>query len=220
LITFDKHAFKGLDAELSTVHESAQRMASLIQKQLAMFNEALADGLSDNSEAKALDKEINATEYDIEMRIAGVLSKYTLIGDDLRFAMTMLKLSSTLERMGDMAKNCVKRALKLTRPLASNFVSEALTLSKLISQMIEASMSLITTYDESKAVKLLAQEDEADSVYKKIQLMVQQNESKTQLVETTHMLFILKNLERLADLSLDNVKLCYYIHHGTKFEKP
>ncbi len=221
MISFEKHAFKGLDEELSSVNEMIKNMGALVASQPVMLESALADKLADNTNAKAADKQINSLELEIEAKVAAILSKYTLIGDELRFTMTMLKLSAALERMGDMAKNCVKRVLKLAHPLQPNFVDEARALKKLIEQMLSSSMSLITNYDSAKAADLLAQEDEADERYKKIQSLLQNNiENNDGILESTHMLFIIKNLERMADLTLEIVKLCYYIHHGAKFEKP
>jgi len=221
VISFEKHAFKGLDSDLSSIYAMIQQMAALVSDQLGMLDAALTKGLQDNSDAKSIDKKINGLELDIEAHVSGILSKYTLIGDELRFTMTMLKLSSTLERMGDMAKNCVKRVVKLIKPVQPAFVSEAHALKNLVDKMLSTSMELIQAYDADKAAALLTQEDEADGLYKKIQLLLQQDMGDSaRLLESTHMLFIIKNLERMADLTLEIVKLCYYIHHGAKFEKP
>lgn len=221
MLNFDKHAFKGLGAELSSIYAMVQQMAALVLDQLVMLDAALTQDLRDNADAKLIDKKINALESDIEVHVASVFSKYTLVGDELRFAITMLKLSSTLERMGDMAKNCVKRVIRLIRPVQPAFITEAKALKHIVEQMLTTSMELVKSYDADKASALLAQEDEADGLYKKIQLLLQQDLSDHAcLVESTHMLFIIKNLERMSDLALEIVKLCYYIHHGTKFEKP
>jgi phosphate transport system protein len=120
-----------------------------------------------------------------------------------------------------MAKNCVKRTVKLIRPVQPAFLTEARSLKNLLEQMLSGSMSMIQEYDEDKALRLLAQEDEVDGLYKKIQLLLQQDMGDhARLLESTHMLFIIKNLERMADLALEIVKLCYYIHRGSKFERP
>ena len=221
MIKFENHAFKGLDTEFNNLYGMIQQMAGMVSEQLRLFDEALSEQIRDNADAKQLDKKINALELEIENAVAAILSRYTLIGDELRFTVTMLKLSSTLERMGDMAKNCVKRTVRLVRPVQPAFVSEAHSLKKLIDTMLMSSMSLVQEYDETKAVALLAQEDEADGLYKKTQLLLQQDlGDHAQLVESTHMLFIIKNLERMADLALEIVKLCHYIHLGSKFERP
>lgn len=221
MVSFERHAFKGLDEDLTAADNMIQQMAALVSDQLTVLESALTQNLEDNAKAKMIDKKINALEMEIETHVASIFSKYTLIGDELRFTMTMLKLSSTLERMGDMAKNCVKRVVKLIRPVQPSFVKEAIVLKKLIDQMLAGSMEMIRRYDDDKAAALLAQEDEADGLYKKIQLLLQQDiGNNARLLESTHMLFIIKNLERMADLTLDVVKLCHYIHHGTKFEPP
>jgi len=221
MIKFENHAFKGLDTEFNALYGMIQQMAAMVSEQLRLFDEALGNQISDNADAKLLDKKINALEIQIETNVASILSKYTLIGDELRFTVTMLKLSAALERMGDMAKNCVKRTIRLQRPVQPAFVSEARGLKQLIDRMLMSSMSLVQEYDEAKASTLLAQEDEADGLYKKIQQLLQQDlGDRTQLVESTHMLFVIKNLERMADLTLEIVKLCHYIHLGTKFERP
>jgi phosphate transport system protein len=220
VIRFENHAFKGLDTELNATYSMVQQMAALVKDQLGLFEEALGGQVTNHADAKQLDKKINVLELDIEAQVASILSKYTLVGDELRFTMTMLKLSSALERMGDMAKNCVKRALKLARPYQPAFVSEARALAQLTQTMLSTSMSLITEYDEEKATRLLAQEDEADGLYKKIQLLLQQDMGDhARLLESTHMLFVIKNLERMADLTLEIVMLCHYIHRGAKFER-
>jgi phosphate transport system protein len=219
MIRFENHAFKGLDTEFNTIYAMIQQMAAMVSEQLTLFDAALSDQLQDNANAKMLDKKINALEIEIEAAVAGILSKYTLIGDELRFTVTMLKLSSTLERMGDMAKNCVKRVVKLVRPVEPVFLSEARLLKTLVEQMLAKSMSMVQEYDEATATSLLAQEDEVDGLYKKIQLLLQKDiGDHARLLESTHMLFIIKNLERMADLALEIVKLCHYIHRGTKFE--
>ncbi len=221
MINFSNHAFKELDNDFASAHEMVQQMAALIADQLTMLEVALVQNLEDNSKAKLLDKKVNALEIDIEKQVASIFSKYTLVGDELRFTMTLLKLSSTLERMGDMAKNCVKRVVKLSKPVQPEFIKEATESKKLIEQMLLTSIELVKHYDEQKAKTLLAQEDEVGGLYKKIQLLLKQDMADNERVlESAHMLFIMKNLERMADYALDIVKLCYYIHHGKKFEKP
>ena len=67
---------------------------------------------SDATEVIASDKRLDAMEAELEQSAIEVMALRQPMASDLRNVVAALKISSTLERIGDLAKNIAKRIAK------------------------------------------------------------------------------------------------------------
>src|SRR6266702_6357194 len=89
-------------------------MCGLVEDQILKAVKALIDRDSDLAEIIIeRDHEVNRLDVDIDDICIRLLALHQPAGRDLRFITTGLKVTTDLERIGDMAVNICERALEL-----------------------------------------------------------------------------------------------------------
>ncbi len=102
------------DQELAQLKEQLLRMGSLVEQQIQRSMQALVDRDSDLAQTVVEhDRDVNSLDVDIDDTCIRLLALQQPTARDLRFITTAMKISSELERMGDLADNIAQRALEL-----------------------------------------------------------------------------------------------------------
>ncbi len=217
MLTLERHAFRQFEHELKELLATLDQMGSIIQDQLQLLEKAVIDSTLFQT-AKQKDKEINELEFAVEKLVMDIFGKYSPTGDELRFILTSLKISTALELMGDMAKNSIKHISKL-EALADAQTKPLLAVVDAAGKTVTGMLTHIEQFNEQAALDLFARAQKVDDAAKHI--VVSLGDAKEVKGEVKRqILLVTKNLERVADLATDIVKYCYYIHTGKKFEKP
>ena len=106
------HTVKSFQEELDTIAASIAQMGGLTEAQLANAIESVSRRDSELATRTVQDdRRIDALEQEIEARAIRVIALRQPIASDLREAISAIKISTDLERIGDLAKNIAKRAL-------------------------------------------------------------------------------------------------------------
>jgi len=192
-----------LKNKLIELRESILHEASLVEKMI----EISIQGLLENNKQKlddAMEYEeiINNLEMDIEEKCIMLIALYQPEAKDLRTIITILKMNSDLERMGDMAVNIIG---------SSYFIIERPPLKKLIDlpnmaketiKMLKNALQSFTNEDVPLAREVCKFDDVIDA-YKDqitrelITYMIADTQNIERAIQLTR---ITQNLERIADL--------------------
>lgn len=216
VLTLERHAFRQFESELKTLLSTLAKMNTLIGTQIETIEKALGNSAA-FSEAKQVDKEINQLEFDAERIVTNILSMYSPTGDELRFVITSLKISTAMELMGDMAKNSIKHVGKL-QGLDEQYSTGLRKLAAHVRGTVSGILGMIEHYDEKEAEKLFTAAQQTDTDAKNFVLSL--GGAALDMEVKRHLMLVAKNLERISDHGADIVKYCYYIHTGKKHEKP
>ena len=99
------HIVKSYEEELQNLNDNLIKMGSLVETQLSDSMEAIIKVDKDAAENIIKnDAKINELRATIEEQIVNVLVKRAPMAIDLRLTISTLKISSDLERIGDLAK--------------------------------------------------------------------------------------------------------------------
>ena len=102
---------KHLERDLDRLKKELLVMGGMVEEATDLAISAIVDRRKDLAEqVTAGDDKIDAKELEIEDECLKVLALHQLVASDLRFLITVLKVNSDLERMGDLAKNIAERA--------------------------------------------------------------------------------------------------------------
>ena len=218
MIRFDNHAFKGLDEALEQLYTMLTRMGDGTQQLIALLATAL-DSANEQTfnAAKAIDKTINDTELEIDSAVATIINKFTVAGEDLRFVLAAVKLSSTLERAADKVKNCTKRLSRMEQPIDPALRGELTTAIAALAAMMPLSLGQILDYKPEATQALLAQGAQVQQAYRRMLLHLHTHQSTAD--DETHLMLVAKNLEQTADMAVEIMKISHMIHFATKYEK-
>jgi phosphate transport system protein len=217
------HIVTRFDKDLSEIESLLVEMADLVAKQIS--DSALALKLGDNQLAKAVtknDSKINRLEEKIDDKAIRLIALRQPMAEDLRSAITTLKVSNCLERMGDYAKTLSYRARKVDDFSAMKSILRSITeTSEKIINMLNVVMEAYVNRDLNKAydAREADQEinDRTDALFR--ELLTYMMENPRNIETCTHLLFISKNLERSGDQVTNIAEQVHYLVTGNLLEE-
>ena len=217
------HIVTRFDKDLSEIESLLVEMADLVAKQIS--DSALALQLGDNQLAKAVtknDSKINRLEEKIDDKAIRLIALRQPMAEDLRSAITTLKVSNCLERMGDYAKTLSYRARKIDDFSAMKSILRSITeTSEKIINMLNVVMEAYVNRDLNKAydAREADQEinDRTDALFR--ELLTYMMENPRNIETCTHLLFISKNLERSGDQVTNIAEQVHYLVTGNLLEE-
>ena len=217
------HIVTRFDKDLSEIESLLVEMADLVAKQIS--DSALALQLGDNQLAKAVtknDSKINRLEEKIDDKAIRLIALRQPMAEDLRSAITTLKVSNCLERMGDYAKTLSYRARKVDDFSAMKSILRSITeTSEKIINMLNVVMEAYVNRDLNKAydAREADQEinDRTDALFR--ELLTYMMENPRNIEACTHLLFISKNLERSGDQVTNIAEQVHYLVTGDLLEE-
>ncbi|GAA1994880.1 phosphate signaling complex protein PhoU [Isoptericola halotolerans] len=99
------------DAELQQIGQGLVEMSRLVESAITRAGAALLDGEHQLAQdVIAADHEIDRLEKDLDERCVHLLAQQAPVATDLRVVISALRISATLERMGDLAQHVAEVA--------------------------------------------------------------------------------------------------------------
>lgn len=206
------HILQMFDSELAEIRSTLITLANQVKDEL---NLALAV-LLDNKEVDleiiySLDREANLLRDKVLRLTSKTLLRQHAVADDLRFILAASRIANSLERIGDYAKNTVKRSHFLEKPIVADIKQSFTDMAKLTTSGLEQAIKAYMEQDFDLARETWHSDDEINATYNDLfELIVEKMEEDTKRVrDYAHLLFIAKGLERVGDLVSD---MCQETH--------
>ena len=194
------------------------RMGSLVEAALNLGAQSL--GSSDPGLIAAViegEQAINRLEMEIDDGAICLLALYQPVACDLRFLTATLKMTTDLERIGDLAVNIVRRASHLG-PLPENTqsLSEIKEMAAYVGAMVSNAIDSFARNDSRLASQVLQDDDEADQALKLItRNLFLALSADAKFAETAfELMFVARNLERIADHATNIAEDVVYLLSG------
>jgi len=126
-----------LENELNKLKEDIAEMMKLVKKQTKKSKKAFLEMDSDRAEEIIHhEKRVNALELSIDRNCENILALYKPVAVDLRFVISMLKINSDLERIGDYAEGTAKYIIELETKFSKEIL-DTLQVAKIFQVAIE-----------------------------------------------------------------------------------
>ncbi|MEM7766974.1 MAG: phosphate signaling complex protein PhoU [Pseudomonadota bacterium] len=208
-----RHIVSSFTEELEHLAADILRMGGIAE---TMINDACrAVVTSDQAlaeEAAARDDRLDALEVELERRIIRLLALRQPLAGDLRVVVAGLKVSSDLERIGDLSKNIAKR----TSGLEAANIGSALRGVEAMGQSVAAQLhSVLNAYSEDDAglaLRVWTNDEEIDQHYNALfrEVLLDMREHPDRITAGAHLMFIAKNLERIGDHCTNIAEVVHY----------
>jgi phosphate transport system protein len=217
-----QHTLRSYDKQLQHLMELILDMGGEVRKMVlaakASFRSRDANRVA---EAKAADKLINELDVQVEEEATIVLALQNPLAIDLRFVTSVLKITGMLERAGDLAKNTVKRSVKMGTFAPEPVIVKLETMADVILEMLDEALDAFSKKDMQKATEVWKRDEDIDNFYHEIFTDMQRDmsENPANVAVCTHVVFAAKNLERLADYITNLAKTVYYVASGRRADK-
>ena len=156
------------DAELKQLQDDLVAMSRRVEHAITAAGEALLDqDLALAESVIADDLAIDALERDLDERCVLLLAQQQPVATDLRVVVSALRMSATLERMGDLARH-VAQVARGRYPRAA--VDPALTgvfteMNDAARRVAQRTTQVLTTHDLTEAEGIERDDDLLDSLH-------------------------------------------------------
>ena len=214
-----EHTSKRYDAELETVRSRVLQMGGLVETQITAAIEALSTGnlqLADQTIAN--DHRVNALEVQIDEDCAHIIARRQPAAQDLRMLVTVIKMITDLERIGDEAEK-IARMTKLIysaeRLLLPRF-GEIKAAAGIALEMLKKALDAFARVDITEAAAVVRQDRLLDEQFRGImrQLITFMMEDPRTISTSIEILFVAKALERIGDHSKNMSEYVVYLVKG------
>ena len=217
------HIVTRFDKDLNEIEALLVTMADMVTTQIKQSAQALQNG--DAELAKAVskgDSAINKLEERIDKKAIRLIALRQPMAEDLRSAITTLKVSTSLERMGDYAKTLSYRVHQVDNFTAIKPVLRSIVeMSDKVAAMLDMVMEAYVNRDLEKAQKARKADqeinDKTDALFR--ELLTYMMENPRNIEPCTHLLFISKNLERSGDQVTNIAEQVHYLVTGELLEE-
>jgi len=203
-----------LDTELDVLRDRVLVLGGEAETALGRAMFALTERDSEAArEVLAGDDRIDQLEVEIDRLCIDVLALRQPAARDLRFVISVAKITPILERLADHACNIARVALDLNDEPQLRVFPDLTRMAGVASSMLRAALDAFTSGDAPTARRIIEQDDEIDVMYERlfrelIGLMVSE---PTATPRAARLLFVAKHLERIADYVTDICELTVYM---------
>jgi len=215
------HIVKSYEDELQSLNDNLIKMGSLVEAQLTDSMEAIIK--VDKEAAENIiknDEKINELRATIEEQIVTVLVKRAPMAIDLRLTISTLKISSDLERIGDLAKSVAKKIKPLPRDLPEELIASLKRLGELVQRQLKDVLDAYLNQSKEAADKIWKSDERVDDLTHIAMNEVANflSKDKKNLDLATHLLFVTKNIERAGDHITNIAEALFYLIEGEHIE--
>ena len=212
-----EHTVRAYDEDLAQLKNTLAQMGGLVEQQLdnaidalARRDTALADVVIQN------DEKVDTFEHQVEEKAVMTIARRQPVARDLREILVAIRVSSDLERIGDLAKNTAKRTHALSDSLPRKLMSGVIRMGRLAQEELKNILDAYARSDADKALEVWRSDEDLDALYNSIfrELLTYMMEDPRNISLCTHLLFGAKNMERIGDHATNIAENIHYLVHG------
>jgi len=221
---------KHTELEMMALKEELNEMWTLVLSQLEKSKQAfLNKDVELAREVTSREKRVNAFELKIDSDGENYIALYNPVAIDLRLVLSIIKISSTLERIGDFAEGIARHVIEDEFTQMDSAVIEELqieTMFDITTSMLMDSFVALESENTKLSGKILAKDDQIDELYNKsiytLSDFIQKNPE--QAICGLKTMLLIRKLERIGDHCSNIVEeIVFYIDakvlkHAKKFK--
>jgi phosphate transport system protein len=205
------------DDELQMLKEKILKMGSLVEDALKSSIQALVE--RDKVVAERVienDRIINTLDVEIDEESIRLIALRQPMAGDLRFITTAMKITTDLERMGDLAVNVAERALELNEePILKPYI-DIPRMREIAQGMTRDALDAFVRKDKKLAMDVIMRDDEVDDLKHDVlqELAFFMAQDPTTVSRAMKISFVAQYLERLADHATNIAEMVIYLVEG------
>ncbi len=213
-----EHIVRSYDKELEDLGRKIAEMGGIAEKMLSDAMDALANLDTDLAHTTiAADMRLDLLQRDIEEQAILTIARRQPMAMDLREIIAAIRISGDLERVGDLAKNIAKRAIKLsTEPRFPRALIGLKSMHEAAAMLLKDALDAYALRDAERARMVWSNDVELDALEDSVfrDLLTFMMEDPRNISFCAHLLFCSKNIERIGDHSTNIAETVVYLVTG------
>lgn len=212
-----RHILSAFDDDLTAVMAQIAEMGGIAEN---MFAQAL-EGVERRDVALCRDviqrdRRLDELEMATDEMVTRTLALRAPVAQDLRLLICALKMSSTLERVGDLSKSIARRGIELSGASPLRITASVVRMGHAAQRQLSESLDAFIQRDVEAATAVWRRDVEIDELYNALfrELITYMMEDPRTIGAGSHYLFIAKNIERAGDHATHVAELTHYLVEG------
>jgi phosphate transport system protein len=205
------------DDELQHLKEKILKIGSLVEDAIKYSIQALVE--RDNTIARQVidgDRIVNTLDVEIDEESIRLIALRQPKASDLRFITTAMKITTDLERMGDLAVNIAERAIELNEePILKPYI-DIPRMREIAQGMTRDALDAFVRKDKKLAMDVIMRDDEVDDLKHEVlkELAFFMAQDPTTVSRAMKISFVAQYLERFADHATNIAEMVIYLVEG------
>lgn len=212
------HTSKQFDSELEAVRSAVLQMGGMVEEQILRAIECVSSG--DMTAIDAVienDKSVNRMEVELDERCSHIIARRQPTAGDLRMLMTVVKMITDLERIGDEAQKIARMARMIHEANRANMPRiELAHMAEVAVSMLRQALDAFARLDLQAAAQVVRQDMVVDDEFRAVirQLITFVMEDPRSISRSIEILFIAKAIERIGDHAKNMSEYTVYMVKG------
>ena len=211
------HQLKVFDQELADLKDTILKMGVLVQELIFKSVDSLKNRNTDMAkEVIKRDVEVDKLELEVDEKVINIIALNQPKANDLRFVTTGMKISTDLERIGDLAENIAERAIELSeQPLLKPLI-DIPKMAKLAEDSVAIAIEAFVNNNSDKAKEIWAKEKEVDRLRDLVndELLQMMTKDSSVVTRAFPLLLVARHLERISDHATNIAEDVIYMVEG------
>jgi len=199
----NEHIVSSFDRDLESIQAGIMKMGGLVED--SIHKSVLALDTRDPELAdlvRAGDAAIDALETQVNEEAARILALRSPTASDLRTVLSVFRVSTNLERIGDYSKNIAKRShAVMAQPLIEGATASLRRMAREVELMLKDVLDAYIQRDLGLAEEVRERDLEIDQIYSALfrEYLTFMMEDPRSITACMHLHFMAKNIERMGD---------------------
>jgi len=211
------HTDRAYENQLGQLRNSLLEMGGLVEDQIAQATRALTE--RDEILARATvdrDHAVNRLDVEIDDLCIKLLALHQPAARDLRLITTALKITTDLERIGDLATSIAERAIELAADLPIKPYIDIPRMAEVARDMVHRSLDAFVGENVELALSVCASDDAIDRLHEQLfrELLSFMVENPQTISRAMRLLFVSKSLERVGDHATNIAEMVIFMVKG------
>ncbi len=207
-----------LQTEMLTLRRNLLAMGAATEQRLSLATFALVEGNVDAARAvKSGDAEIDAMEVDLETQCMRILALGSPVAHDLRFVLSVIRISADFERIADLSRGIAKKVLRWGNGNGPTEVPGALAdMASSASAMLGDVLAALSDEDVERCREVRRADRRVDDLNKEVVATSRQliHDDVSRTAEAIDMMQIAQRLERIADIATNIAEDVIFLAEG------
>jgi phosphate transport system protein len=205
------------DEELRSLKERVLKIGSLVEAAIHDSVKSLVERNSDLAQ-KVIERDhkINALDVEIDEECIRLIALRQPKARDLRFITTAMKITTDLERIGDLAENIAERAIELNdEPQLKPYI-DIPRMAEITEEMVRDSLDAFVRGCSKIPYEVIKKDDEVDNLNAQVfnELLFFMIQDPGTVSRATRISYVSKYLERIADHATNIAEMVIYMCEG------
>lgn len=213
-----KHISQQFNQDLTALRTQLLNMGGLVEKQVADAVESLISADSELAQSvKDKDELVDSMEQKIDEDSTQLIARRQPAASDLRLVISIIKMVSDLERIGDEATKIAKLGIQLIEEgKAPRGYVEIRHIADHVGKMVNTALDSFARLDAELALAIIKEDISVDDEYKSAMrsLLTFMMEDPRSISQIHSVMTVLRALERVGDHASNLAEHVFYIVKG------